>query len=132
MVAPVRINVRQTVGRKNNCKLNFFSMYFVWTNEEKHLYFKNSEKYQTQALKNSIPLMWFCWLTVKFGLNTFNNVFAADFEYVCVNWSPLTYAELSILVAKFKIKINVILISGHYIALKKSKTYLYYIWITVS
>ena len=37
-------NVCETVGRKNNCKLNFFSMYFVRTNEEIHLSFKNSEK----------------------------------------------------------------------------------------
>ena len=50
MVAQERINVRETVGRKNNCKLNFFSMYFVQTNEEIHLSFKNSEKYRTQAL----------------------------------------------------------------------------------
>ena len=27
-------NVCETVGRKNNCKLNFFSMYFVRNNEE--------------------------------------------------------------------------------------------------
>ena len=35
-------NVCETVGRKNNCKLNFFSMYFVRNNEEIHLSFKNS------------------------------------------------------------------------------------------
>ena len=34
MVALGRINVRETVGRKNNCKSNFFSMYFVRNNEE--------------------------------------------------------------------------------------------------
>ena len=34
MVALERINVRENVGRKNNCKLNFFSMYFVRNNEE--------------------------------------------------------------------------------------------------
>ena len=39
MVAQERINVRETVGRKNNCKLNFFSMYFVRNNEEIHLSF---------------------------------------------------------------------------------------------
>ena len=44
MVAQERINVRETVGRKNNCKLNLFSMYFVRTNEEIHLPLKNSEK----------------------------------------------------------------------------------------
>ena len=27
MVALERINVHETVGRKSNCKLNFFSMY---------------------------------------------------------------------------------------------------------
>ena len=43
MVALERINVRETVGRKSNCKLNFFSMYFVRKNEEIHLSFKNSE-----------------------------------------------------------------------------------------
>ena len=38
------------MGRKNNCELNFCSMYFVGNNEEIHLSFKNSEKLQTQAL----------------------------------------------------------------------------------
>ena len=37
-------NVCETVGRKNNCKLNFFSIYFVWNNKEIHLSFENSEK----------------------------------------------------------------------------------------
>ena len=50
MVALERINVHETVGRKNNRKLNFFSMYFVRNNEERYLSFKNSEKLQTQAL----------------------------------------------------------------------------------
>ena len=40
-------------GRKNNCKLNLFSMYFVQNNKEICLSFKNSEKQQTQAL--SLP-----------------------------------------------------------------------------
>ena len=44
MVAQERVNVRETVGRKNNCKVNFFSMYFVRTKEEIYLSFKNSEK----------------------------------------------------------------------------------------
>ena len=44
MVALERINVRETVGRKNNCKFNFFSMYFIRNNEEMHLSFKDSEK----------------------------------------------------------------------------------------
>ena len=44
MVAQERINVRKTVGRKSNCKLSFFSMYFVRTNQEIHLSFKNIEK----------------------------------------------------------------------------------------
>ena len=44
MVALERINVRETVGRKNNCKLSFFSMYFVQNNKEIHLSFKNCEK----------------------------------------------------------------------------------------
>ena len=44
MVAQERINVRETVRRKNNCKVNFFSMYFVPTNKEIHLSFENSEK----------------------------------------------------------------------------------------
>ena len=43
MAALQRINVRETVGRKNYCKLNFFSMYFVRNNEEIHVSFKNSE-----------------------------------------------------------------------------------------
>ena len=50
MIALEKINARETVGRKSNCKLNFFSMYFVRKNEEMHLSFKNSEKYRTQAL----------------------------------------------------------------------------------
>ena len=44
MVAQEGINVCETVGRKNNCKVNFFSMYFVRTNKEILLSFKNSEK----------------------------------------------------------------------------------------
>ena len=44
MVALERINVCEAVGGKNNCKLNFFSMYFVRTNEEIYLSFKSSEK----------------------------------------------------------------------------------------
>ena len=44
MVALERINVCERVERKNNCKLNFFSMYFVRNNEEIYLSFKNSEK----------------------------------------------------------------------------------------
>ena len=44
MVAQERINVRETVGRKGNSKLNSFSMYFVQTNEEIRVSFKNSEK----------------------------------------------------------------------------------------
>ena len=44
MVTLERINVHETVGRKNNCKQNFFSMYFFRNNEEIHLSFENSEK----------------------------------------------------------------------------------------
>ena len=44
MVAQVSVNVHETMERKSNCKLNFFSMYFVRNNEEIHLSFKNSEK----------------------------------------------------------------------------------------
>ena len=44
MVALERINVCETVGRKNYCKLYFFSMCFVRNNKETHLSFKNSEK----------------------------------------------------------------------------------------
>ena len=43
MVAQERINVRETVRRKNNCKVNFFLMYFVRTKEEIHLPFKKVE-----------------------------------------------------------------------------------------
>ena len=42
--SPGENKIHETVGRKNNCKLNFFSIYFVRTNEEIHLSFKNSEK----------------------------------------------------------------------------------------
>ena len=44
MVAQEGINVHETVGRKNNCKVNLFSMYFIRTKEKIHLSFKNSEK----------------------------------------------------------------------------------------
>ena len=44
MIAQERINVRETVGKRNNCKVNFFSIYFVRTKEEIHLSFKNSER----------------------------------------------------------------------------------------
>ena len=44
MAAQVRVNVHEMMERKNNCKLNFFSMYFNRNNEEIHLSFKNSEK----------------------------------------------------------------------------------------
>ena len=44
MVAQARINVQQAMGRRNNCKLKFFSMYFIQNNKEIHFYFKNSEK----------------------------------------------------------------------------------------
>ena len=44
VVARERINVGETVGRKSNCKLNFFSMYFIRNNEEIRWSFKNSEK----------------------------------------------------------------------------------------
>ena len=36
MVAQARVNVRETMRSKNNCKLDFFSMYFVRNNEETH------------------------------------------------------------------------------------------------
>ena len=40
-------------------KLNFFSTYFVLNNEEIHLSFKNSEKWQTQALSFFIKVKLF-------------------------------------------------------------------------
>ena len=44
VVAQARVNVYETMGRKNNSKLNLFSMYFVRNKEEIHLSVKNSEK----------------------------------------------------------------------------------------
>ena len=41
----------ETMGRKNNCKLNFFSMAFVRNIKEINFSFKNSEKQWTQALR---------------------------------------------------------------------------------
>ena len=35
--------VHEMTGRKNNCMLNFFSMCFVWNNEEIDFSFKNRE-----------------------------------------------------------------------------------------
>ena len=77
MVAQERINVRETVGRKNNCKLNFFSMYFVRNNEEIHLSFKNIEKYRTQALKlaSAIFYQFFIFSPNDSSLKTMKNVF---------------------------------------------------------
>ena len=43
MVAQVSVDVHKTMGRKNNCKLNILSMYFVQNNKEIHFSFKNSE-----------------------------------------------------------------------------------------
>ena len=54
-----KINVRETVGRKNNCKLNFFSMYFVRNNEEIHLSFKNSEKKADTSFKKAAGLLFY-------------------------------------------------------------------------
>ena len=64
MVAQERINVRETAGRKNNCKVNLFSMYFVRTKEEIHLSFENSEKKRTQALSCKYPFYW-CRVQMK-------------------------------------------------------------------
>ena len=36
MVAQARVTVHEKMGRKNNFKLNLFSMYFVRNNEEIH------------------------------------------------------------------------------------------------
>ena len=66
VVAQERIKVGEAVGRKNNCKLNFFSMYFVRNNEEIHLSFKNSEKQRTQALNHS---------TSQLGGKNYNYIF---------------------------------------------------------
>ena len=44
MITQERINVCETVGRKTNCTLNFFSMFFVRNNGEIRFSFKNSEK----------------------------------------------------------------------------------------
>ena len=54
MVAQARVNAHEMMGRKNNCKLNFFSMYVFRNNEEIHLPFKNSEKQRTQALRRVV------------------------------------------------------------------------------
>ena len=51
MVARDRITVRETVGIKKNCKVNFFSKYFVRTKEEIYLSFKNSEKIADTSFK---------------------------------------------------------------------------------
>ena len=44
-------------GKKNNCKLNFFSMYFIRNKEEIHLSFKNSEKIADTSFKKNI--LWY-------------------------------------------------------------------------
>ena len=61
MVVLERINVCEAVGRENDSKLNFFSMYFVRNNEEIYLSFKNSEKYWTQALRMKSSIMPTIW-----------------------------------------------------------------------
>ena len=45
MVAQVRVNIREMMGRKNNCKLNFLSMQFVRNNKELHFSFKACVRY---------------------------------------------------------------------------------------
>ena len=59
MVALVRVNVHEMMGRKSNCKINFFSIYFVQNNEEIHLPFKNIEngghKLKVTVLKEKLP-----------------------------------------------------------------------------
>ena len=53
--------VYEMMGRKKNCKLNFFSMYFVQNNDEIHLSFKNSEnsghKLQSLSAEKSLNKM---------------------------------------------------------------------------
>ena len=46
MVAQERINVCETVVRKNNCKLNFFSMYVVRNNKEVYLSFNKNSRHK--------------------------------------------------------------------------------------
>ena len=55
-------------------KLNFFSMYFVRTNEEIHLSFKNSQKQRTQALSKISQF--------EFLVATEKNIFAYKFFLV--------------------------------------------------
>ena len=55
--SPEKINVRETVGRKNNCKLNFFSIYFTWTNKEIHLSFCHHQTKDCQKQHSWIPLL---------------------------------------------------------------------------
>ena len=43
MVAQAKVNVHEMIGRKKNCKLNFFSLYFVKNNKEIRFSFKISE-----------------------------------------------------------------------------------------
>ena len=52
MVAQARMNVHETTRSKNNCNINFFSMYFVRNHEEIHFPFKNSEKEWMQVLRS--------------------------------------------------------------------------------
>ena len=75
MVAQERINVAEIVGRKNNCEVNFFSMYFIRTKEEIHLSFKNSEKLRTLALNISVVIIFrflTCIGTVSFFSQRFS------------------------------------------------------------
>ena len=51
MVAKVRVTVHETMGRKNNGRLNFFSVYFVWNNEEIHFSFKKYWKIAGTSFK---------------------------------------------------------------------------------
>ena len=90
MVTQERINVCETMGRKNNCKLNFFSMYFIRNNEEIHLSFKNvkNSRPKLQVLYSAlwIPPM-LCLLRVTFLCKgVYRNSF---FEFSQTDHSPL-------------------------------------------
>ena len=83
MVALERINVRETVARKNNFKLNFFSMNFVRNNEEIHLSFENGEKERRQALKTENTKM-FCLECISLSPKTV--FFLVSFPFLSHFW----------------------------------------------
>ena len=66
-------NSRKTVKLKSNCKLNFFSKYFVLNNQENIILLKNSEKKVDTSFKKLLLFYWKCYISWEiYKFPTFN------------------------------------------------------------